>query len=170
MITRLEAGDRALFQRLMLSASRVRARTLATCFTHLGGARASILLCLWPLFASGGWPAVARHALATLVFSHLLVQLVKRSVGRPRPSQAMAAASLVAEPDRFSFPSGHAAAALSVALAYAAVWPSFALPILALAMAIGASRVALGVHFPGDVAAGQAIALATHLLLARQGL
>jgi undecaprenyl-diphosphatase len=82
----------------------------------------------------------------------------------------MAAASLVADPDRFSFPSGHAAAALSVALAYAVVWPSLALPILALAMAIGGSRVALGVHYPGDVAMGQAIALVTHLLLARVGL
>jgi undecaprenyl-diphosphatase len=167
MITRLDAGDRALFHRFLLSGRRVRSRTIATYLTHLGGARVSVAACFWPLLAPGSWPGVARHALATLIVSHLLVQVVKRSVGRPRPSRATAAESWVAEPDRFSFPSGHAAAALAVALAYAVVWPALAVPFLALAMAIGASRVALGVHYPGDVAAGQAIAVITHLLLAR---
>src|SRR4030081_1681811 len=170
LLVRLDAGDRALFQRLLLSARHPRTRSLVTGLTHLGGARASILLCLWPLLASGSWPVLARHALATLVVSHLFVQLVKRSVGRPRPSCGLGSVALVVDPDRFSFPSGHAAAALAVALAYASLWPSLALPLLALALAVGASRIVLGVHYPGDVAAGQAIALATHVLLLQLGL
>lgn len=68
-------------------------------------------------------------------------------------------------PDRFSFPSGHATAALSVALSYAWFYPSLAAPIIAISAAVGASRVFLGVHYPGDVAAGQAIALAVHATL-----
>ena len=165
VVARLEAGDRALFHQLLLSAARLRARTLATALTHLGGARMSILLCLWPLFMDGAWPALGRHALVTLVLSHLLVQLVKRTVVRPRPSFGVAAEALLADPDCFSFPSGHAAAALAIALAYATAWPAVAVPVLGLAFAVGASRVALGVHYPGDVAAGQAIAAGTHLVL-----
>jgi undecaprenyl-diphosphatase len=46
-------------------------------------------------------------------------------------------------------------------------FPVLAVPIIVLAGVVGASRVILGVHYPGDVAAGQAIAVATHLLLAR---
>jgi undecaprenyl-diphosphatase len=171
MLTRLGAGDRALFRRLALpSASHVRLRACAIVLTHLGGATGSILAALWPLFAGAGWQSVGRHALATLVLSHLLVQLLKRTVGRPRPSLGTDVVAIIAEPDRFSFPSGHAAAALAVALAYAFQLPSLALPILALAAVVGATRVVLGVHYPGDVAAGQAIALVTHLLLLRAGL
>ena len=57
-------------------------------------------------------------ALATLVASHLAVQLVKRTVVRARPGESGVHAPVVAEPDRFSFPSGHAAASMSVALGY----------------------------------------------------
>jgi len=171
MLTRFSARDRALFRKLARPcASHARARTVAIVLTHLGGATAAILAALWPLFASADWPTVGRHALASLVLSHLVVQVVKRTVGRPRPSLGTDVAALVAEPDRFSFPSGHATAALAVALAYAAAMPSLAFPILALALIVGATRVVLGVHYPGDVAAGQTIALATHLLLLRAGL
>jgi undecaprenyl-diphosphatase len=67
----------------------------------------------------------------------------------------------VAEPDRFSFPSGHAAASMSVAVGYGVTFPVLALPLLLLALLVGFSRVRLGVHFPGDVLAGQALALLT---------
>lgn len=171
MLTRLGAGDRALFHKLALpSASHVRIRAVAIVLTHLGGASGSIVAALWPLFAGSDWHGLGRHALATLVLSHLVVQLLKRTVGRPRPSLGTDVAALIAEPDRFSFPSGHAAAALAVALAYAVAMPSLALPILALALLVGSTRVVLGVHYPGDVAAGQVIAYVTHLVLLRGGL
>jgi undecaprenyl-diphosphatase len=67
----------------------------------------------------------------------------------------------VTEPDKFSFPSGHAAAAMSIAFAYAVVFTALSLPLVVLAALVGMSRVCLGVHYPGDVLAGQTIALAT---------
>ena len=107
----------------------------------------------------------ARHALATLVISHLGVQLIKRTVSRPRPSRRETWASLVREPDKFSFPSGHSTAAMAVASAYALAFPELALPLVALAVLVGASRVFLGVHYPGDVLIGQLIAVATALMM-----
>jgi membrane-associated phospholipid phosphatase len=41
--------------------------------------------------------------------------------------------------------------------------PTLALPLTVLAVVVGMSRVRLGVHYPGDVFAGQAIAIATVL-------
>lgn len=99
----------------------------------------------------------------TLAFSHALVQLLKRTVGRPRPSLPPGAC-LIEAPDRFSFPSGHAAAALSLALPLAAVAaPAAGVGLLGLGVLVGLSRCYLGVHFPGDVVMGWSLALVTYL-------
>ncbi|MEO8333377.1 MAG: phosphatase PAP2 family protein [bacterium] len=165
LIHRLGERDRALFDRLRLDNNSHRQWcALAVGLTHLGSAGTTIALALAPLLVPG-WHVIGRHALYTLVLSHVFVQLVKRTVSRPRPSCALGDAPLICVPDRFSFPSGHAAAAVSIALAYSAACPEFAIAILALAGVVGATRVALGVHYPGDVAAGQSIAVATHLIL-----
>lgn len=170
VLMRLNAGDRALFHKLLLpSASHVRLRAATVALTHLGGATGSIVAAA-VLWLDPDQRALGRHALVTLVLSHLAVQLLKRTIGRPRPSRGADVAALIAEPDHFSFPSGHACAALAVALAYAVAFPSFGVVIIALATIVGATRVLLGVHYPGDVAAGQCVALLTHLVLARGGL
>ena len=101
----------------------------------------------------------------TLVVSHLLVQVVKRTVVRGRPAKVEGCVNLVREPDCFSFPSGHAAASMSVALAYGTIFPAWAVPLLLLAVLIGFSRVRLGVHYPSDVVAGQFIAAASLWIL-----
>ena len=163
ILSNLGARDRTLFLRCALVDSSRRARFLWTILTHLGGATFTVLAATIPLLW-GGAVAVAQQALVTLVLSHLLVQLVKRTVGRPRPSRSIAGAALIVEPDRFSFPSGHAAAAMSVAFVYASAYPSLALFLVALAGAVGISRVFLGVHYPGDVLIGQLIAVVTGLV------
>jgi undecaprenyl-diphosphatase len=161
ILSRLGARDRTLFLRWALLDSSARARRLWTILTNAGGARFTILAATLPLLGGGALAAAAEQALATLVVSHVLVQLVKRTVGRPRPSRGLEYMALVVEPDRFSFPSGHAAAAMSVAFVYASAYPSLALPLVALAAVVGMSRVFLGVHYPGDVLIGQVIAVLT---------
>jgi undecaprenyl-diphosphatase len=111
----------------------------------------------------------ATLALITLVASHLIVQAIKRTVGRPRPSRRDddMQRTWAIEPDRFSFPSGHSAAAMSVALVYAIAFPAITPVLLPLALFVGFSRVRLGVHYPGDVLAGQVIAAVTALVVMR---
>lgn len=128
--------------------------------THLGGTVSSIGLATLPMLAGGQIAEAARLAFGALLFSHILVQLIKRTVGRPRPRPTSGRIVHIAAPDRFSFPSGHAAAAMSVAFGYSVYFPAL-VPILApLAVLVGFSRVCLGVHYPGDVLIGQALALA----------
>lgn len=166
IFARLGRGDRALFLRLALQEETpVLTRQLWRALTHLGGARFTIAVSLTPLALGGAWHDGALRSLAILVVSHLLVQVVKRTVGRPRPSRGTSCEVLIAEPDRFSFPSGHAAAVMSIALGYAGVIPAMAPWFAALAVLVGFSRVALAVHYPGDVLAGQGLAVLTALVL-----
>ncbi len=132
--------------------------------THLGGARVTIAACLIGLALPGHRYAAAHTAVALLV-AFLISQIIKRSVSRPRPSELVRGSTIIAPPDRFSFPSGHSAAAMAVAAMYALTFPSLGIWLLPIAVLVGYSRVALGVHYPLDVIAGQAIALATAVLL-----
>jgi undecaprenyl-diphosphatase len=64
-------------------------------------------------------------------------------------------------PDRFSFPSGHTAAAFAVAVAMSGVHPLLLPPLLLVAIVVGYGRMYLGVHYPLDVGAGAAVGLLT---------
>lgn len=85
----------------------------------------------------------------------ILSQALKRSLSRARPDVSIAGFEpLAANPDRFSFPSGHTAAAFAVAVAFAGEPAALGPLALLLATGIGLSRVYLGAHYPLDVAAG----------------
>jgi len=141
--------------------------TLMRAVTHLGDAAVTIGLVLVMLLSgvadivSAGWLAAF-----TLVSSHALVQLLKRTIARPRPELPVGAA-LAAAPDQFSFPSGHSASSLSVALgAGGLLGDPLAGAAIVVAAVVGLSRCYLGVHYPGDVVSGWVLAL-TGFLLAR---
>ena len=166
LLGRLADRDRALFARCLVPPAAARTRRLAwTVITHLGGVSCSVLAATLPIALGGPLADAARQTLTILICSHLVVQLVKRTVSRPRPSCALDCVTLVVEPDRFSFPSGHSAAAMAVAIGYAMAFPSLAVPLVLAALLVGASRVFLGVHYPGDVLVGQLIAVLTAVVL-----
>lgn len=86
--------------------------------------------------------------------------------GSGRPALACDLSAIIREPDRFSFPSGHATASFAVALAYAMVFPLWSGPLLLLLAAlVGFSRVRLDVHYPSDVVVGQLLATLTTILV-----
>jgi undecaprenyl-diphosphatase len=161
LISRLDARDRVLFLRWVIGEhAPVRVTRAWTLLTHLGGSRVSIIAVLLPmLFAGGELRLAAMQGAWALTVSHLVVQVIKRRVLRERPSVRAAARTHVVVPDRFSFPSGHSCAAMSVAFVYAMAFPALGSVLLLLATLVGWSRVRLGVHYPGDVLAGQAIAI-----------
>ncbi|MGV3707489.1 MAG: phosphatase PAP2 family protein [Gemmatimonas sp.] len=158
LLARLDAHDRALMSRFVLDGSQPRVRCrMWLVATHLGGARVSIMMTLSLLALPSVDIAFFYRAALNLICSHLAVRFVKQRAERARPGVTMALQALVVTPDKFSFPSGHSSAALSVALAYAVAFPAFGPLIVLLAFLVGTSRVALGVHYPGDVLAGQLI-------------
>lgn len=163
LMHRLAAGDRALYLRWVIGESASRERLAVwTALTHAGGLSASIAFALLPLLLADASRKVAFvQAGWTLALSSLLVQAIKRNVVRARPTGDAAREAHVRLPDRFSFPSGHATAAMGVAFVHAVNFPAFGWPLLLLAVLVGVSRVRLGVHYPGDVLAGQLIGIAT---------
>jgi undecaprenyl-diphosphatase len=126
--------------------------------THCGDAAVTIGLALLLLAGPGTRETGALAAIA-LAASHLGVQILKRTVNRARPRLPAGVEALMQAPDRFSFPSGHAAASLSLALAISPglAWP-LGLAVLGLSLLTGVSRCYLGVHYPGDVVVGWTLA------------
>jgi undecaprenyl-diphosphatase len=66
---------------------------------------------------------------------------------------------LIKCPDRPSFPSEHAAAAFAAARTLSGSSPQLRPVVVPAAVAVAASRVRVGVHYPTDVIAGAALGL-----------
>jgi len=132
--------------------------------THCGDASTWIVVGL-VLLAAGG--QARRYGLllgSAALIATILSQGLKRICRRARPSSCIGGfTALMDNPDAFSFPSGHTAAASAVAIALAGQgWLG---PFhLGLALAIATSRVYLGAHYPLDIAAGGALGLIAGLL------
>jgi undecaprenyl-diphosphatase len=163
----LGARDRSLMLRYALTSDApVAARRFWVGITHLGGTGTSLLAAGLPWFACCAWHEASRLALLTVIISHLAVQVLKRTVVRTRPGVADGRRRVIRVPDPFSFPSGHSAASMAVAISYGAVFPMWAAPLVFAAALVGFSRVRLGVHYPSDVLVGQLITILTAAVVA----
>ena len=88
--------------------------------------------------------------------------LLKNSVKRQRPNDVLQEfVAYLVPSDKFSFPSGHTAAAFVMATMVSYFYPPFTCLAFIVATMIGASRVLLGVHFPTDIVAGIVLGLSS---------
>lgn len=129
--------------------------------THLGDAQSLTFVGL-VLLAAG--TQLTRHLAWMLLLgaggAAVLAQAVKRVSRRRRPNVGITGFNaLVANPDAFSFPSGHTAASVALAVAWAGEGSGLGLLAASFAGLVGFSRVYLGAHYPLDVMAGAALGL-----------
>ena len=132
--------------------------------TLAGGATVTmsvpLLLLPWTVSRNFGLTLLLANAA-----SHACVQLLKRTVVRRRPHLSPAGVlALGVIPDAFSFPSGHSAAAMALAIPCVVRGGAVGIPALLLALVVGASRVYLRVHYLTDVVAGQIVGAAGAVL------
>ena len=101
------------------------------------------------------WKRLLISILVGYIIQTSLTEVVKVSMGRPRPSQ-------IQDPDLFfgpgteyhSLPSGHASFMFMFATICACWFPRARLPIYGLAGFVAASRIVVGAHYPSDVIIG----------------
>lgn len=111
------------------------------------------------LASGGGWSTV-RLAVAALAGTNLVVEGLKRAVGRTRPDGERRRSNS-------SFPSSHAANAFALAWVLGVRWRRGIPAFFALALLVAFSRMYLNRHFLSDVVAGALIGMAFGWMAAR---
>jgi undecaprenyl-diphosphatase len=103
------------------------------------------------------WHAVKVLLPCVTVATWIVEFPVKAFFRRRRPFVQIVRALVIGKkPGSWSFPSGHTASSFASAWALSTVWPKASPAFFAIAAIVGASRVYVGAHYPGDVASGAA--------------
>jgi undecaprenyl-diphosphatase len=128
-----------------------------------------LLACAW-YFGDDAWKLRAIVAFAGLALVEIVVIGIKMIVRRQRPpgTEGM----IYRKTDPFSFPSGHAARAVLLSLLALQMGPAAAfIAIVLWSPLMVISRIAIGIHYALDVAAGAVLgALLTVVLVFLAGM
>ncbi|WP_194756595.1 phosphatase PAP2 family protein [Aliidiomarina indica] len=155
-VNQLQRADEAAFFWLSMHLRRPSGGALARWISRSGDGYGYIAACMLAFFLQ--YPEA--QLLTTLLLLGFAIELpiywvLKNTLRRDRPCVRVPnLRSLIKASDRFSFPSGHTTAAFLFASIISALLPSLAPWLYGWAVAIGLSRVALGVHYPTDIFAG----------------
>ena len=95
----------------------------------------------------------------SIIFSGLVLNVVKTVIGRLRPAYYLADSSYGFQPFNFdfgmnTFPSGHSQAVWALMTSLSLLYPRLTVPFLSFATLIAASRVLVSAHYLSDVLMG----------------
>jgi undecaprenyl-diphosphatase len=161
-LQRLVAADLAAVHLFSRSARPLAIRTLAIGVSKLGNGW--IYLILLPLvflrLGWSGWHVVLLAALNAALL-HMLYPVIKRRFRRKRPFHVDdTLPSLLKTLDEHSFPSGHAMTITGVLAPIVLAWPAMTVSAVVIVLSMAWSRIATAHHYPTDVIAGVALAMA----------
>jgi len=95
----------------------------------------------------------------SIIFSGLLLNIIKTMTGRLRPRFFLADSTYGFQPFNFdfgmnSFPSGHSQTIWALMISLSLLFPRFTIPYVAFAALVAASRVLVAAHYVSDVLMG----------------
>lgn len=110
-----------------------------------------------------------QHALMlffSIALAHLISQIIKPIIGRPRPFVAYPGKSLLIHtPGGYSCPSGHSATSFAAATVLCMAGRQFGIAAVILAFGIAFSRIFLFVHYPSDTLIGAGLGVLCAFLI-----
>lgn len=114
-------------------------------------------------------PHQRQHALMicfAIALSHLISQILKPIIGRPRPFVTYPGKTLLIHtPGGYSCPSGHSATSFAAATVLCITGRQFAVAGVVLALGIAFSRIFLFVHYPSDTLIGAGLGVICAFLI-----
>ena len=159
---RMDRAERAVCLRANARCRHGAVRAFFVAASRLGDG--AVWYALVAALALAGGPAGAAAALQMAVAGAagaVIYKVLKERLVRERPCVSHAGILAGTAPlDRYSFPSGHTLHAVCFTALSVSHDTALAPLLVPLALAIAASRVVLGLHYPSDVAAGAVIGAA----------
>ncbi|MEJ5309332.1 MAG: phosphatase PAP2 family protein [Anaerolineae bacterium] len=140
-------------------------RALAASLAHSGDSLVwlAVSVLLWR-FGIDGWARAGERILLVTAVTWVVSTVLKYFIQRPRPPGEQGLFYL--KIDRHSFPSGHAVRIGGLWVVLAGLLTPWGVAFLLLwGVSVGLSRVALGLHYAGDVLAGWLIGAGVGLAL-----
>jgi undecaprenyl-diphosphatase len=165
MLPKILDFDYRMSSHLRMKETRGIFRGLTVFFAHSGDSWfwLAALFLIW-LFAKGHWHTLSSLMAVGLLGLAVLVLLIKFTVRRRRPEGEWGA--IYRNTDPHSFPSGHAARAVFLAVLALGLGPLwFGLLLLIWAPLVALARVSLGVHYLSDIVAGMLLGVIAGLAM-----